>query len=82
MNKDDFRIGLEFYTATGRWRCTDVGTRVIAAIQLNHFDVHGGVAVLLPEMPPILTRDGPGGKRANTNTAAGNTNGERRSETR
>jgi len=38
MNKDDFRIGLEFYTATGRWRCTDVGTRVIAAIRLNQED--------------------------------------------
>jgi hypothetical protein len=38
MTRDDFRIGLEFYTATGRWRCTDVGTRVIAAIQLNQED--------------------------------------------
>ena len=38
MTRDDFCIGLEFYTATGRWRCTDVGTRVIAAIQLNQED--------------------------------------------
>jgi len=30
-----FHIGLEFYTASGRWRCTDVGTRVIVAIPLN-----------------------------------------------
>lgn len=38
MTRDDFRIGLEFYTAAGRWRCTDVGTRVIAAIQLDQED--------------------------------------------
>jgi hypothetical protein len=35
MNLRDFRIGLEFYTAEGRWRCIDVGTRVIAAIKLD-----------------------------------------------
>lgn len=38
MTKDDFYVGLEFYTAAGRWRCTDVGTRVIAAIQLDQED--------------------------------------------
>jgi hypothetical protein len=35
MRHGDFYIGLEFYTATGRWRCTDVGTRVIVAIRLD-----------------------------------------------
>ena len=35
MEHSDFRIGGEFLTATGRWRCTDVGTRTIAAIRLN-----------------------------------------------
>jgi hypothetical protein len=35
MEHADFRIGCEFLTATGRWRCTDVGTRTIAAIRLN-----------------------------------------------
>jgi hypothetical protein len=35
MVKSDFRIGLEFYTASGRWRCTDIGTRVITAIKLD-----------------------------------------------
>lgn len=35
MNHREFYVGLEFYTATGRWRCTDVGTRVIVAIRLN-----------------------------------------------
>lgn len=39
MRHVDFRIDLEFFTATGRWRCTDVGTRVIVAIRLAAPDV-------------------------------------------
>ena len=35
MEHPEFRIGLEFLTETGRWRCTDVGTRTIAAIRLD-----------------------------------------------
>jgi hypothetical protein len=35
MEHSDFSIGTEFMTATGRWRCTDVGTRTIAAIKLD-----------------------------------------------
>lgn len=35
MLHTDFAIGLEFSTAIGRWRCTDVGTRVIIAIRLD-----------------------------------------------
>ncbi len=38
MTKDEFRIGQEFYTATGKWRCTDIGTRVIVAIKLDQGD--------------------------------------------
>ena len=38
MTRNDFRIGLEFYTASGKWRCTDVGTRVIVAIKLDRND--------------------------------------------
>lgn len=38
MTFDEFRIGMEFYTHTGKWRCTDVGTRVIVAIRLDHED--------------------------------------------
>jgi hypothetical protein len=30
-----FKIGMEFMTEAGRWRCTDVGTRTIAAIRLD-----------------------------------------------
>jgi len=35
MRHSGFSIGCEFLTAAGRWRCTDVGTRTIAAIRLN-----------------------------------------------
>ncbi len=35
MQHRDFLIGLAFVTATGRWRCTDIGTRVIVAIRLD-----------------------------------------------
>lgn len=35
MEHEDFRIGMEFTTASGRWRCTDVGTRTIAAIKID-----------------------------------------------
>lgn len=36
MKHSDFAIGTEFQTCTGqRWRCTDVGQRSIAAIELR-----------------------------------------------
>ncbi|NOQ63412.1 MAG: hypothetical protein GQ582_02730 [Methyloprofundus sp.] len=35
MKKEDFQLGLEFYTDAGTWRCTDIGTRVIVAIKLD-----------------------------------------------
>ncbi|MBA8877881.1 hypothetical protein [Phyllobacterium myrsinacearum] len=38
MKLQDFSIGTEFLTATGRWRVTDVGTRVIVAIKLDNGD--------------------------------------------
>jgi hypothetical protein len=38
MKRADFHVGCEFLTASGRWRCTDVGKRTIAAIRLNHDD--------------------------------------------
>jgi hypothetical protein len=39
VRKTDFHIGLEFFTATGRWRCTDIGTRVIVAISLEAHEI-------------------------------------------
>ena len=35
MKHSAFKIGMEFMTGSGRWRCTDVGTRTIAAIRLD-----------------------------------------------
>lgn len=35
MTHRDFAIGREFETATGTWRCTDIGTRTIAAIKVS-----------------------------------------------
>jgi hypothetical protein len=35
MKHSEFFIGCEFTTAAGSWRCTDVGTRIIAAIRLD-----------------------------------------------
>lgn len=35
MQHADFQLGTEFFTATGKWRCTDIGTRVIVAISLE-----------------------------------------------
>ena len=35
MKHSDFWIGREFFTEAGRWRCTDVGMRTIAAIRLD-----------------------------------------------
>jgi hypothetical protein len=35
MKKEQFQIGTEFYTGSGKWRCTDVGTRVIVAMRID-----------------------------------------------
>ena len=35
MKHTDFRIGIEFFAGSGKWRCTDIGTRVIVAISLE-----------------------------------------------
>ena len=51
MKKEEFMIGQDFYTATGRWRCTDIGTRVIVAIHLDQegFNNYGGPPYSIPE---------------------------------
>lgn len=33
MKREQFRIGCVFYTGSGAWICTDIGTRVIVAVQ-------------------------------------------------
>ena len=43
MNHANFHIGLEFIGSAGfRWRCTDIGTRTILAIQLDRDDDPNG----------------------------------------
>jgi hypothetical protein len=51
MEKADFKLGLEFYTASGKWRCTDIGTRVIVAIKLDQADLqnYNGPPYSIPE---------------------------------
>ena len=39
MNLSEFSIGLEFWCGEKRWRCTDVGTRVVNAISLEPRDM-------------------------------------------
>lgn len=38
MEHGDFAIGEEFMTASGTWRCTDIGTRTIIAIKVSDRD--------------------------------------------
>ncbi len=38
MQFSEFQVGLKFYTATGKWQCTDLGSRVAVAIKLDEHD--------------------------------------------
>lgn len=35
MKHNQFSIGCHFFTGSGKWRCTDVGTRTITAIRTD-----------------------------------------------
>ena len=56
MKHEEFSIGTEFVTNTGRWRCTDVGTRTIVAIKLSEVTVttyaDDGTTTTSTEAPP------------------------------
>lgn len=39
MRRSEFTIGQEFWCGGKRWRCTDIGTRVITAICLEPHEV-------------------------------------------
>ena len=39
MISKDFHIGLEFWCSEKRWRCTDVGSRVVVAISLEPHEI-------------------------------------------
>ena len=38
MQLRDFKIGIEFICGEKRWRCTDIGTRVIVAICVDEYN--------------------------------------------
>jgi hypothetical protein len=38
MKHSDFSIGMEFWMSDNRWRCTDIGTRTVIAINLDKDD--------------------------------------------
>jgi len=42
MKRSQFRIGSVFYTASGAWIVTDVGTRVVVAVEKETFDAWSG----------------------------------------
>ena len=46
MTRLEFQIGMEFECGERRWRCTDIGTRVIVAIELVPARNNGGVGHL------------------------------------
>ena len=50
MTHDEFRIGLEFWCGSKRWRCTDIGSRVIVAICLQPHE--------LVEVEPLIKQGG------------------------
>jgi hypothetical protein len=52
MDLRDFRIGVEFWSGGKRWRCSDVGTRVVIAISLEAHEV----VELVPDkrIPPAV----------------------------
>lgn len=39
MEHDEFHIGLEFWCGGRRWRCTDIGSRVIVAIRVDETEI-------------------------------------------
>lgn len=56
MKKSEFEIGIEFYIGKQKWKCTDIGTRIIVAIKLgprkiiHHSNLPDGTFVQQSEM--------------------------------
>jgi len=44
MELKDYKIGKCFFTVTGKWQCTDIGTRTIAAVKYNELIASGDKA--------------------------------------
>jgi hypothetical protein len=53
VEHSEFEIGRNFWCDGRQWRCTDIGTRTIVAIPLDHVEVGSGS----PERCRILSRD-------------------------
>ncbi len=54
MKHDEFRIGQQFWCGGKRWRCTDIGSRVITAIYL---EPHEMVTVETDKGNPAIRRE-------------------------
>ncbi len=39
MTLNEFKIGSEFWCSNRRWRCTDIGTRVVIALRVDQIDI-------------------------------------------
>ena len=39
MQHSEFNIGAEFWCGGRQWRCTDIGTRTIVGIRVDHVEV-------------------------------------------
>jgi len=46
MERGEFRIGGTFWCGDSQWRCTDIGTRTIAAIRIDRVAVESNVLEL------------------------------------
>ena len=55
MHHTEFAIGVEFWCGGSRWRCTDVGTRVIVAISLEPHEVVGTKVAQLGNTKPATS---------------------------
>ena len=55
MKHEDFSIGREFYTATGKWRCTDIGTRTVTAIHIGCVELAHGSGTDSERIPEDLS---------------------------
>lgn len=51
MKRSEFSVGQEFWCGGKRWRCTDVGTRMIAAICLEPNEIVSMVPSRHPGAP-------------------------------
>ena len=52
MRKADFKIGKEFFTASGTGLCTDIGTRTIVAIKKDKDDTSTLTKKFFPMFTP------------------------------